>query len=153
MDKPKRSGRRVFLIVWLGLIAALLAAIFLIGLPPGEEEPIKAVMRDGVLHDLYRVRVLGLRVDPGLISAWIMTGVLLLAAAAIRVFAIPRFRVVPGRFQSVIEALVEFFAGMARGNSPHRPGFVGAYIFAANGVKYLSFRTNNGKIERMFFEG
>ena len=139
MDKPKRSGRRIFLIVWLGLIAALLAAIFLIGLPPGEEEPIKAVMRDGVLHDLYRVRVLGLRVDPGLISAWIMTGVLLLAAAAIRVFAIPRFRVVPGRFQSVIEALVEFFAGMAKGNSPHRPGFVGAYIFAA-GV-YIFFST------------
>ena len=139
MDKPKRSGRRIFLIVWLGLIAALLAAIFLIGLPPGEEEPIKAVMRDGVLHDLYRVRVLGLRVDPGLISAWIMTGVLLLAAAAVRVFAIPRFRVVPGRFQSVIEALVEFFAGMARGNSPHRPGFVGAYIFAA-GV-YIFFST------------
>ena len=31
-------------------------------------------MRDGVLHDLYKVRVLGLRVDPGLISAWAVTG-------------------------------------------------------------------------------
>ena len=139
MAEPKRSGRKLFLIVWLGLIAALLCAIFLIGLPPGEEESIKSVMRDGVLHDLYKVRVLGLRVDPGLVSAWIVTGVLLLAAAAIRVFAIPRFRTVPGKFQSVIEALVEFFAGMAKGSSPHRPGFVGAYIFSAG--CYIFFST------------
>ena len=135
----KRSFPRVFLIVWLGIIAVLLAAIFLIGLPPGEEEPIKAVMRDGVLHDLYKVLVFSLRVDPGLVSAWVVTGVLLLAAAAIRIFAIPRFTYVPGRFQSVVEALVEFFAGMAKGNSPHRPGFVGAYIFSA-GV-YIFFST------------
>ena len=139
LDVKPRSGRRIFLYVWLGLIAAILAAIFLIGLPPGEEEPIKAVMRDGVLHDLYKVRALGLRVDPALISAWIVTGLLLLCAAAVRIFAIPRFRYVPGKFQSVIEAMVEFFSGMARNNSPHRPGFVGAYIFAA-GV-YIFFST------------
>ena len=135
----KRSGKTTFLIVWLGLIAVIVAAIFLIGLPPGEEEPIKAVMRDGVMHDLYKVRVLGLRVDPGLVSAWVVTGALLLAAAAIRIFAIPRFTWVPGRFQSVIEALVEFFSGLAKGNSPHKPGFVGAYIFTA-GV-YIFFST------------
>ena len=139
MAEKKSPGRRVFLIVWLALIAALVAAIFLIGLPPGEEASIKSVMRDGVLHDMYRVRVLGLRVDPGLISAWVVTGVLLLAAAAVRIFMIPRFRRVPGKLQSVIETLVEFFAGMAKGNSPHRPGFVGAYIFAA-GV-YIFFST------------
>lgn len=135
----KSAGRKTFLVVWLGLIVVILAAIFLIGLPPGESEPIKAVMRDGVMHDLYKVRVFGLRVDPGLVSAWVVTGALLLAAAAIRIFAIPRFTWVPGRFQSVIEALVEFFSGMAKGNSPHRTGFVGAYIFTA-GV-YIFFST------------
>jgi len=83
--------------------------------------------------------VLGLRVDPGLVSAWIMCAVLLIAAGCIRIFAIPRFTDVPGKFQSVIEALVEFFSGMARSNSPHKPGFVGAYIFAA-GV-YIFFST------------
>ncbi len=142
MDETKVKNppvRKVILFVWLGLIVALLAAIFLIGLPPGEEESITAVMRDGVLHDVFRVRVFGLRVDPGLVSAWVVTGVLLLAAAAIRIFAIPRFRYVPGKFQSVIEALVEFFSGMAKSNSPHRPGFVGAYIFSA-GV-YIFFST------------
>ncbi len=137
--KAKSRGRTVFLIVWFALIAVLLAAIFLIGLPQGHSESIKAVMRDGVLHDENRIAVLGLRVNPGLISAWVMTGVLLIAAALLRIFAIPRFTEVPGRLQTVVEALVEFFSGMARGSSPHRPGFVGAYIFSA-GV-YIFFST------------
>ena len=129
----------MFLIVWLALIAVLVAAICLIGLPGEKHETIKALMRDGVLHDENRIAVFGLRVNPALISAWVMTGVLLVAAAAVRIFAIPRFTDVPGKFQTVIEALVEFFSGMAKGNSPHRPGFVGAYIFAA-GV-YIFFST------------
>jgi F-type H+-transporting ATPase subunit a len=137
--KAKSRGRTVFLIVWFALIAVLLAAIFLIGLPKGHSESIKAVMRDGVLHDENRIAVFGLRVNPGLISAWVMTGVLLIAAALLRIFAIPRFTEVPGRLQTVVEALVEFFSGMARGSSPHRPGFVGAYIFSA-GV-YIFFST------------
>ena len=137
--KAKSRGRTVFLIVWFALIAVLLAAIFLIGLPQGHSESIKAVMRDGVLHDENRIAVFGLRVNPGLISAWVMTGVLLIAAALLRIFAIPRFTEVPGRLQTVVEALVEFFSGMARGSSPHRPGFVGAYIFSA-GV-YIFFST------------
>ncbi len=139
MKEKMSRGMRIFLIVWLALIAVLLAAILLIGLPPGESEPIKAVMRDGVLHDLYRVNVFGVRVDPALISAWVVTAVLLLLAAVLRLFVISRFTYVPGRLQSVIEALVEFFSGMARSNSPHRPGFVGAYIFSA-GV-YIFFST------------
>ena len=137
--KEKSRGRTVFLIVWVALIALLLAAVFLLGLPTEHSESIKDVMRDGVLHEENRVAVFGLRVNPGLISAWIMTGVLLIAAAVIRIFAIPRFKDVPGRFQSVIEALVEFFSGMAKSSSPHRPGFVGAYIFSA-GV-YIFFST------------
>ena len=139
MQVKKRSGRRTFLIVWLALIAVILIAIFLIGLPPGESESIRTVMRDGVLHDLYRVRILGLRVDPGLVSAWVVTAVLLLVAAALRIFVIPRFTNVPGKLQSVIESLVEFFSGMAKNSSPNRPGFVGAYIFSA-GV-YIFFST------------
>ncbi len=131
--------RNIFLIVWLGLIVVILAAILLVGLPAGEEASIKEVMRDGVMHDLYRVKVFGLRVDPGLISAWVVTGLLLLAAALIRIFCIPRFKTIPGRLQSVVEALVEFFSGLAKTNSPHRPGFVGAYIFGA-GV-YILFST------------
>ena len=139
MKTKPLPARKILLIIWLALIVLLLAAILLIGLPSGEEASIKTVMRDGVQHDLYRVSVLGLRVDPGLVSAWVVTGVLLLAAAAIRIFAVPRFKDVPGPFQSVIEMIVEFFSGMAKSSSPHRPAFVGAYIFGA-GV-YIFFST------------
>ena len=139
MKEKTLSPRKRILIVWLALIAVLFAAIAILGFPHGEEEPIKAVMRDGVLHDLYRVRVFGLRVDPALVSAWIVTAALLLAAALIRIFAVPRFKDTPGAFQSAIEMLVEFFTGMADANSPHRPGFVGAYIFSAG--CYICFST------------
>ncbi len=139
MKDKKRSGRTVFLVVWLGLILLVLAAILLIGLPSGEEESIRSVMRDGVLHEENVVAVGPLRVNPGLISAWCVSGALLLAAALIRIFAIPRFTAVPGRFQCAIEALVEFFSGMAKSSSPHRFRLVGAYIFSA-GV-YIFFST------------
>ena len=52
---------------------------------------------------------------------------------------IPRLTDVPGKFQSVLEALVEFFSGMAKGNSPHHTAFVGAYIFSAG--CYIFFST------------
>ena len=49
----KRAFRKVFLPVWLGLIAVLLLAIFLIGLPAGEEEPIKAAGQSFVTLKLF----------------------------------------------------------------------------------------------------
>lgn len=54
-------------------------------------------------------------------------------------FAIPRFKTIPGKFQCVIEKLVEFFSDMADKNSHHKPNFVGAYIFSV-GV-YIFFGT------------
>ncbi|MCD7749205.1 MAG: F0F1 ATP synthase subunit A, partial [Oscillospiraceae bacterium] len=65
------------------------------------------------------------------ISSCVVVGVLLLIAALIRIFAIPRFKYVPGKFQLLIEELVGMFDGMAKSNSPHRNKFLGAYIFAA----------------------
>ena len=56
---------------------------------------------------------------------------LLLAAVLIRLLVIPRFSLVPGRFQLLLETLVSTFDGLARGNSPHRNGFLGAYVFSA----------------------
>lgn len=57
------------LLIWLGLIAALLAAIVLTGPPAGHHESIQQAMRDAVLHDTNRVSFFGLAVDPALISA------------------------------------------------------------------------------------
>lgn len=139
MQKSLKSKRIVFLAVWLSMIAVIAVAIILL-LPPGEKhETIRELMRDGVLHEHNKMSFFGLKVNPAVISAYTVTAILLIAAALIRIFAIPRFKTVPGKFQSVIEKLVEFFTDMANKNSHHKPRFVGAYIFSA-GV-YIFFST------------
>lgn len=128
----KSKKKFVFLAVWLLVIVLLVVGIVLLW-PPGAEkhETIKEVMKDGVLHENNKMSLFGIEVNPGLISAYVVTAVLLLVALLIRIFAIPRFKTVPGKFQSAIEKLVEFFSNMAHSNSPHKPRFVGAYIFSA----------------------
>lgn len=139
MQKSLKSKRMIFLAVWLSMIAVIAVAIILL-LPPGEKhETIRELMRDGVLHEHNKMSFFGLKVNPAVISAYTVTAILLMAAALIRIFAIPRFKTVPGKFQSIIEKLVEFFTDMANKNSHHKPRFVGAYIFSA-GV-YIFFST------------
>ena len=139
MQKSFKSKRIVFLAVWLSIIAVIAVAIILL-LPPEEKhETIRELMRDGVLHEHNKMSFFGLKVNPAVISAYTVTAILLIAAALIRIFAIPRFKTVPGKFQSIIEKLVEFFTDMANKNSHHKPRFVGAYIFSA-GV-YIFFST------------
>ncbi len=121
----------VFLVVWIALIAGLTAAILIIGFSGGEKETLREVMRDGVLHESNKVGLFGLEVNPGLISAFVVTGVILFLALLIRLIAVPRFKTVPGKFQALIEKGVDFFSDIARSNSPHRTGFVEAYVFSA----------------------
>ncbi len=137
--KGKSKNKIIFLAIWLLVVALILVGIFLLWPPAEKGESIKEVMKDGVLHESNSVNFFGLEVNPGVISAYLVTAILLFAALLIRIFAIPRFKNVPGKFQSIIEKLVEFFTGMAEANSPHETGFVGAYIFSA-GV-YIFFST------------
>ena len=138
--KKISKRRAIFIVVWLVLIFLLLGLIIALKEPPGEAESIKEVMKDGVLHDKNKISLFGiLDVNPALISAYVVTAVLLIAALLIRIFAIPKFKYVPGKFQIVIEKLVEFFDDMAHANSPHKTGFIAAYIFSA-GV-YIFFST------------
>ena len=139
MNLNQKKGRLTFLIVWGAVILCIFIAILLIGLPSGKAETITETMKDGVLHEENRIRLFGLLVNPALISAYVVTAVLLLSAALIRIFALPKFKDIPGKFQSVIEKLVEFFSDMAKGNSPHKTSVVAAYIFSA-GV-YIFFST------------
>jgi len=119
------------LLLWLAAIFLLLAAALLAG-SPGRTESVKEAMRDAVLHDVNRISLFGLKeVNPGLISAFTVTLILLTAAACIRIFAIPKFRYEPGKLQMLLEEAVDLFSGMARTSSPHRCGFLGAYIFTA----------------------
>lgn len=134
-----KSRKPVFLAIWLAVIALIVVGIILM-LPPGaKHESIQTVMRDSVLHEHNKMSFFGLEVNPGLISAYLVTAILLTGALLIRIFAIPRFKTVPGKFQSVIEMMVDFFSDMAHKNSHHEPHFVGAYIFGA-GV-YIFFST------------
>ena len=133
------NKKLIFLAIWLAVIAAIVIGIILLWPPGAKHESITEVMRDGVLHEHNKMALFGLEVNPGLISAYMVTAILLVAAALIRIFAIPKFTVIPGKFQSVIEKLVEFFSDMAHSNSHHKPHFVGAYIFSA-GV-YIFFGT------------
>lgn len=140
LEKKKMSVRKKILIVWLSVIAVLVAAIVIVGLPSGaKHETVGEAMLDGVLHETNKVSFFGMEVNPAVISAYTVTAILLVIALLIRVIALPKFKTVPGKFQSAVEAVVEFFSGLARKNSPHRPGFVGAYIFSV-GV-YIFFST------------
>ena len=114
-------ARRKEVAAWGIVIAGLLILSRLV--PSGAEhgEDIQAAMRDAVLHD----------VNPGLIAAMTVTGILLLAALVIRLFVIPNLKVVPGPFQLVLEQIVDLLDGQAGVRGVRRRTFVGAYVFAA----------------------
>jgi F-type H+-transporting ATPase subunit a len=125
--------------VWVCIFAALIAGIIMTGSQGGKHETIKETMRDAVLHETNHISLWGHQVNPAVISALIVTASLLIIATLIRLFAIPKFRLIPGRFQLLLEQMVGFFDGTAKANSPHRNHFLGAYIFGA-GV-YIFFST------------
>lgn len=120
-----------FLIVWLIITLVFLVGSFVVP-SPEKSETVKVMMRDAVLHEENRCSFFGLMsVSPAMISAMVVSGCLLLAALLIRIFAIPRFKMVPGKFQSAIELLVSTFDNLAKTNSPRRNSFLGVYAFGA----------------------
>ena len=128
MEKKKKVR---FLVVWLLITAVFLAGSLLVP-GHGKSESVQAAMRDAVLHGTNRISLFGLKdVNPAYISSLVVVGALLLAALLLRVFVIPRFKLVPGKLHMTIETVVSMFDGMARGNSPHRYKFLGAYAFGA----------------------
>jgi len=133
-----KRRKRISLAVWLALILLTLAGVFLTD-SAGQSESIQELMRDAVLHDGNQIDLFGLRVNPGLISAFTVTALLLIGALLIRIFVIPKFKYVPGKFQLLLEQLVGFFDGLGKTNSPHRHGFLNVYLFSA-GV-YIFFGT------------
>ena len=119
-------------LLWLLIVAVLLAASILTGNHAGQSETIQQTMRDAVLHNENRINLLGWKaVNPGLISGFVVTAILLIAAAVLRIFWIPRFKYVPGRCQLVLEEVVGLFDRMAKTSSPRMNRFLGAYIFGA----------------------
>lgn len=126
--EPKKRAVRLTLFGCAALF--FLSAAILTG--GGEKhETIQETMRDAVLHTSAKIGLFGLEVNPGLISAFTVTGVLILLALLARIFVIPKFQYRPRGIQILLEQAVELFHGLAKNNSPHRNRFLGAYVFAA----------------------
>lgn len=119
------------------ILILLLVGIILTG-GNGEEEPIKLVMKDAVLHESAQVSLFGIKdVNPALISAFSVTGIFLVFALIVRIFFVPKFTMVPGKFQMLLEQGVGLFDGLAKSNSPHRNNFLGAYVFTAGAYIFV----------------
>ena len=130
MDRLSKQQKRNIIIVAILFLIAIIVGIVMMP-QPEKHESIKTAMRDAVLHDENKIELFGFAVDPSLVSGYIVTGVLLFLALLIRIFAIPKFQMVPGKFQFLIELWVGIFDGLAKTNSPHKNGALGAYIFGA----------------------
>ena len=128
MDKRKRMTRMIL----FACLAVLLLVGTIIVKGPDSHEPIGELMKDVVLHESHKISLFGLMdVNPGLISAFVVTAIFLVFSLCVRLFVIPKFKVIPGKFQLLLETAVGFFDGLAKSNSPHRNRFLGAYIFTA----------------------
>lgn len=128
------------IIGWLCIILALFVGVLFTNNQAEKHETVKEMMRDAVLHDVNKISVFGIiDVNPGLISAVVVTITMLTAALLIRLLVIPKFKYIPGKFQLLLEEMVGLFDRFAKINSPHDNRFLGAYIFGAG--MYIFFGT------------
>ena len=134
LDKKKRT---TFMVVLVIVLILLICGIVLSGTNTPKHETIKEAMKDAVLHEDNRMNFLGLEVNPAVVSAYTVSGIILFLALLIRIFAIPKFKIVPGKFQMLIEEWVGFFSDLAKGNSPHRNKALGGYLFAAGSYIFI----------------
>ena len=134
MSKKKRTKALIILAIVLVL---LIVGIVFTNTGVEKHETIKEAMKDAVLHDINKIALLGLEINPSLVSAFIVTAIILVLALILRIFAVPRFKLIPGRLQLLIEEWVGFFDGLAKGNSPHRNKALGAYLFTAGSYIFI----------------
>ena len=126
------------LIIWAVIVLVLAVLTVIVG-PSGAHGDVQTAMRDAVLHDVNRVSLFGWKdVNPGLISAITVSAILLVAALIIRVFVIPHFTPVPGKFQMALETVVGLLDNMAGVHDPGKRTFIGAYVFAAGVYVFCS---------------
>lgn len=125
----KKKRLLVFFIV-MALICLVLS--FIVKSPVGNEESIKEAMKDAVLHDVNKVSLFGIiEVNPAVVSAMVVTLILLIFSLIVRFVVIPKFSYIPSKIQIILEKIVNMFTSMAETNSPHKNKFLKAYIFTA----------------------
>lgn len=128
MSKKKKI---IISTIVLCIIAVLVVGICLTNDLYTNLESLSEKMKDAVLHENDKIDLGFMQVNPAFVSALIVTGILTVLALLIRIFVIPRFKMVPTKIQLVLESCVRFFDNLAKKNSPHRNKFLGAYIFGA----------------------
>ncbi len=135
MNKYKRI---ISFAIFASIIALILIGIILVDDSP-KHETIQEVMKDEVLHETKKISFFGLiEVNPGLISAFAVTVILSVFSVVVRLFVIPKFKRVPGKFQLLLEQAVDFFDKLSKSNSPHSNYYLGAYVFAAGVYVFCS---------------
>ena len=132
----KKQKTRFFLIV-LAVLLVILVLLNVLGGAGKHHETIQTAMKDAVLHETHKIAFFGMEVNPGLISAFIVTGIFLVLGLIIRFVLVPRFKRIPGKIQMVLELAVGLFDNMAKSNSPHMNRFLGAYIFTAGAYIFV----------------
>lgn len=135
----KKQKIRAGIIFGVAFIILLAGSVITGLVKNGNSEEIQVVMRDAVLHETFKVNLFGLiEVNPGLISAFCVTIIFLVFCLIVRIFVIPKFKKIPGKFQMFLEQMVDLFSNMGKSNSPHAYKFVSAYIFAAGAYICIS---------------
>lgn len=127
-----KKQKNLSIIIFAAAIVLIIAGIILTSGPTTSHESIQTIMRDAVLHDENKIDFFGIKeANPGLISAFYVTLLLIVFALVVRIFVIPRFKYIPGKFQLILEQAVSIFDNLAKSNSPHKNKFLGAYVFTA----------------------
>ncbi len=135
MSKNKKIKTLILFIVLL--VLASVGIILTNGLVT-KSETIQETMKDAVLHDIGKINFLDKEVNPAVVSAFMITAIILVFALIVRLFVIPKFKMVPGKFQSVLEEWVKYFRDLGTSNSPEAHGFLNFYLFAAGSYVFLS---------------
>ena len=135
MEKRKRI---IFISIMSVIMILLLVGAFLTG-TQSSHGTIREVMRDSVLHEHDKINFFEIMdVNPAVISAFTVTGIVFVFSLIVRIFVIPRFKLIPGKFQIILEEAVGMFDKLAKTNSPHRNSVLGAYVFSAGAYIFIS---------------
>lgn len=78
-----------------------------------------------------KINLGGVLVGPSFFSALIVTAVILLLCLLIRIFAIPKFKNVPGKLQMCLEGIVNFFDNITKDSTHKYHKILAPYIFTA----------------------
>ena len=75
------------------------------------------------------VNIFGLQISETMLSTWIVMAILILLAAIIRIFIIPKFKTVPKGIQNVLEMFVDFCEKFTNSQLGQRGAAFAAYVF------------------------